>query len=271
MRRAALSIIIVLGLIGPAWASWDEAYTAYKRGDYAEVLRLLQPLLEQGQANAQNSLGFMYQEGHGVPQDYATAAAWYRKSAEQNYALAQYSLGSLYLKGEGVVQNYPEAEKWYRRAAEQGLAQAQYDLGNMYGNGWGLPHVPLDNTEAVNWYRKAADQGFGPAQNAMGNKARLYGYMAAAVKWYRKAAEQGFAAAQANLGLMYQDGHGVPEDYVQAHKWLNLAASRFPASEKKLRDLAVNNRDLVAAKMTSAQIVEAERLAREWKPKAEGR
>jgi TPR repeat protein len=61
----------------------------------------------------------------------------------------------------------------------------------------------------------------------------------------------------------------VPQDYVQAHKWLNLAASRFPASEKENRDKAVKYRDLATAKMTPAQIAEAQKLAREWKPKSE--
>ena len=59
----------------------------------------------------------------------------------------------------------------------------------------------------------------------------------------------------------------MPQDFVQAHKWWNLAASRFDASEKEYRDQAVRNRDLVAARMTPAQIAEAQKLAREWKPK----
>ena len=90
---------------------------------------------------------------------------------------------------------------------------------------------------------------------------------AAAVKWFRLAAEQGNAQAQFNLGLMYGNGQGVPQDYVQAHKWFNLAASQYPASEKERRDIAVKNRAFVAAKMTPAQIAEAQKLASAWKPK----
>ncbi len=85
------------------------------------------------------------------------------------------------------------------------------------------------------------------------------------VKWSRKAAEQGKARAQYNLGIMYGKGQGVPQDYVQAHMWFNLAASRFPPGED--RDRAVKNRDIVAKRMTPAQISEAQKLAREWKPK----
>ncbi|MSP50530.1 MAG: sel1 repeat family protein, partial [Alphaproteobacteria bacterium] len=83
---------------------------------------------------------------------------------------------------------------------------------------------------------------------------------AEAVMWYRKAADQGEADAQTNLGINYANGQGVPQDYVQAHKWFNLAAAKGNIN-------AVKNRDIVAAKMTPAQIAEAQKLAREWKPK----
>ncbi len=82
---------------------------------------------------------------------------------------------------------------------------------------------------------------------------------------YGLAAEQGDARAQSNLGLMYVGSLGVPQDYVQAHMWLDLAASRFPSGED--RDKALKERDRVAKKMTPAQISEAQKLAREWKPK----
>ena len=68
---------------------------------------------------------------------------------------------------------------------------------------------------------------------------------------------------------MYSKGQGVPQDYVQAHMWYNLAASRLPPG--KDRDDSVKNRDIAAEKMTPAQIAEAQRLAREWKPKKEGK
>ncbi len=88
---------------------------------------------------------------------------------------------------------------------------------------------------------------------------------AKALQWYRKAAEKGYAKAQYYLGLTYQTALGIPQDYVQAHMRYNLAASRFPPGED--RDKAVKYRDIVAAKMTPAQIAEAEKLAREWRPK----
>ena len=83
------------------------------------------------------------------------------------------------------------------------------------------------------------------------------------MKWSRLAADQGDARAQFNLGVRYYKGQGVPQDYVLAHKWINLAASRTGEEREK----RVKARDLVARRMTAAQIAEAQRLAREWKPK----
>jgi hypothetical protein len=64
---------------------------------------------------------------------------------------------------------------------------------------------------------------------------------------------------------MYVEGLGVPQDYAKAHMWFNLAASRYPPGED--RDRVVKNRDIVVEKMTPAQISEAQKLAREWRPK----
>jgi uncharacterized protein len=120
---------------------------------------------------------------------------------------------------------------WYHAAADQSDAKAEYNLGFMYHDGQGLPQD-----------------------------------YAAALTWYRKAADQGHSGAQINLGGMYYFGQGVPQDYVQAHMWFSLAAQGLLASDAELRNLAVTNRDRVVAKMTPAQIAEAQKLAREWKP-----
>ena len=63
---------------------------------------------------------------------------------------------------------------------------------------------------------------------------------------------------------MCANGDGVPQDYVQAHKWVNLAASR--TTTRKAEDYRVA-RDKLAEKMTASQVAEAQRLAREWRPK----
>ena len=91
------------------------------------------------------------------------------------------------------------------------------------------------------------------------------GDYATALREFRPLAEQGTAEAQYNLGVMYGNGLGVPQDDAQAHMWYDLAASRFPPGED--RDRVVKNRDIIAKMMTPAQLTEAQKLAREWKPK----
>ena len=85
-----------------------------------------------------------------------------------------------------------------------------------------------------------------------------------AAKWYRKAAEYGKVVGQYALGVMYANGEGIPQDYIQAHKWLNLAASKAEAKDAEEYRSA---RDRLAEKMARSQIAEAQRLARDWKPK----
>jgi uncharacterized protein len=123
------------------------------------------------------------------------------------------------------------------RLAEKGEGWAQCYLGFLYAVGHG---VPQDDK--------------------------------AAAEWYRKAAEQGVALCQLLVGLEYAKGGAVPQDDVQAYMWFELAAAAFPQGskdpqERSNHDQAVKNRDIAAGRMTQAQIEEAQRLAREWKPK----
>lgn len=181
----------------------------------------------QGDVEAQNNLGVMYDNGIGVVEDDKEAVKWYLKAAEQGYADAQNNLGVMYNNGKGVIEDDEEAVKWYRKAAEQGFAEAQCNLGLMYANGNG---VIRDGKEAVKWYRKAIDQGLARAQFNLGT---LYAYGNGvvkddkeAVKWFLKAAEQGYAQAQYNLGVMYSKGYGVIEDDKEAIKWYLKAAEQ---------------------------------------------
>ena len=82
-------------------------------------------------------------------------------------------------------------------------------------------------------------------------------YYQEAVKWYRLAAEQGFA--QFNLGVSYELGHGVPQDFVRAHMWYSVAAAVLSGD---LRKDAMERRDDVVARMTAAQIANAQEMAR---------
>ncbi len=81
-----------------------------------------------------------------------------------------------------------------------------------------------------------------------------------AVQEFRLLANQGHAQAQVNLGIIYSQGRGVPKDNVQAYRWYTLAANQGD-------DLAEKFKDHLEKSMTPTQLAEAQRLAREWKPK----
>ena len=112
----------------------------------------------QNSAVAQNELGDMYRDGNyeGVDQNYSRAVKWYRKAADQGYADAQSNLGFMYGNGKGVPQNDAEAVKWYRKAADQGDASAQSNLGTMYYLGEGIPENTI---KAYVWFSMAKTQG----------------------------------------------------------------------------------------------------------------
>ncbi len=80
------------------------------------------------------------------------------------------------------------------------------------------------------------------------------------LKEFRLLAEQGHTEAQMNLGIMYSQGQGVPQDSVQAYRWYTLAAGQGD-------DLAGKFTDHLEKSMSLEQLAEAHRLAREWKAK----
>jgi uncharacterized protein len=130
--------------------------------------------------------------------------------------------------------------------------------------------VFLSSAFSFAMFTKAANQGIAMAQFNLGvmyyeGQGVPQDYKQA-VFWYRKASDQALATAQYNLGLSYFKGEGVPQDYVEAHKWFNIAAG-YTTDDKETRDNAIQGRELVAKLMTPAQIAEAQKRASEWKKK----
>ena len=130
-------------------------------------------------------------------------------------------------------KEFATAVNIWRPLAEQGNAEARTLLGAMYWSGEG---VPRDHKEAARLYLLAADQGYARAQN--------------------------------NIGFMYGFGEGIPpHDDVQAYRWLSLAIVGYTSKNQDRLDQARKDLAIVTARMTSAQIAEAERLIRDWKPR----
>lgn len=126
------------------------------KADSEAALKEFRPLAIKGDARAQFELGYMYERGKGVPQDYQESLSWFRKSAAQGNASAQFHLGQRYDIGNGVQRDYIEAAIWYRKSADQGGTLAQIHLGFLFELGQG---VPADMIQAYKWYSLAALAG----------------------------------------------------------------------------------------------------------------
>lgn len=161
--------------------------------------------------------------------DYATAISRFEAAAEQGSDRAQYALGAMYHEGEGVPRNHETAVYWYTKAAQRGNVQAQYWLCIMYREAMG---VPRDYAESLYWCTRAAENGSADAQFA--------------------------------VGQYYFDGlgYGYKRDYLQAYIWYSRASSQGNEEAHLMIET-------LEGEMTSLQVDEAQRLARDWKPRKE--
>jgi hypothetical protein len=89
---------------------------AFDRADLQTALHVWQQAADGGDAEAQTTVGEIYERGMGVPPDFQAAAAWYQRAADQHYSRALFSLGSLYDQGRGVSQDKLRALDLYRQA-----------------------------------------------------------------------------------------------------------------------------------------------------------
>ncbi len=152
-------------------------------------------------------------------------------------------------------RDYKTALSIWQPLAKQGNLYAQFYLGLMYDKGHG---VLQDYSQAEKWYRLAAEKGVAKAQFNLGAMHKLNKNYKEAGIWYSFAAEQGLTEGQYSLGSLYRWGKEVSRDYVRAHMWLNLATSNGDIS-------AEYSRDSLADDMTSEQLAEAKKRAKQCK------
>jgi hypothetical protein len=115
--------------------------------------------------------------------------------------------------------------------------------------------------EAASWYRKSAEQGYAPAQAGLGvlydlGQGVSQDYQQA-LFWYAKAAEQGDSKAQNNLGFMYSEGKGVAQDRATAHMWFTISGARGNEDGRR-------NSGFVEKLMSPAQVLDAQKRAELW-------
>jgi hypothetical protein len=103
------------------WRVSLDAIDAYNRGDYKGAYIRWLEMADHGDAYAQKNLGLLFYYGHGVAQDFAQAADWYKRAAERGHPSAQNNLSIMYALGQGVERDFVEALKWAGLAAGQGF------------------------------------------------------------------------------------------------------------------------------------------------------
>ena len=124
LRATLLALSLALSAPQVSADTLDDADNAYERGNFDTAAKIFKELAEQGDPDAQTNLGFMYEDGQGVLQDYAEAVKWYRLAADQGDASAQTNLGFMYEDGQGVLQDNIKAHMWYNLAAANGYKNA---------------------------------------------------------------------------------------------------------------------------------------------------
>jgi TPR repeat protein len=231
----------------------------HARRNFEEAVKWLGMAAEQGDARAQHELAQVYFFGLGVPKNPDVGTKLSRRAAKQGLPVAEYWVGAAHHFGFGTSQDHAEAMRWFLRAGKSGLPMAQVNVGKLYEQGTG---VPLDYAEAGIWYRLASEQS---VESGLLNTGLFTDHQDLAqnpsAETYRPEVQQAIARAKKNLGIFYAHGWGIPRDPVQAYMWLDLAGAEGAAGAAQLR----NN---LAEYMTTAQVTEAQRLARKWKPKS---
>jgi len=230
LQWLAFCLLLVIGVQASA-QDYQDGKAAYLAKEYDKALSILKPLAEQGNGDAQVTLGLMYDFGHGVKRDPARAIEWYTKAAEQGMPVVQHDLGVKYFQGKGIERDYEAAARWWQKAADAGLADSQFNLGLMYYRGLGIRQ---NYTKAIDLFQRAANQGHANAQYSL---AVMYAFGQGidknydeALRLFRAAADQDVAQAQYNLGVFYENGYGVKKDLARARSWYAKAADKGVAN-----------------------------------------
>lgn len=194
--------------------------------DLKKAIDLYHKSATQGNVVACNNLGKYFQEQKDIP----SAIKFYTKSANAEFTISQNHLGQLYQD----LKDYKNAYKWYIQGALKGDSQCQNNLANLYYddrieiNALNRDQIRYDLARTYYEYSAAQNNSF--AQNMLGviyqnGKGVTQDYKEA-VKWFTKSAYQGHSVSQWKLGLLYKEGQGTPQNIKEAAKWLEMSAKK---------------------------------------------
>jgi len=227
INRLLLTIFYLLALAGYAIAdSLSDADLAASLEDYTKAASIYKSLAEQGNSEAQYKLAIIYRQGVGVTQDINEYIKLCRQSAEHGNSLAQNDLGHAYAEGKLVQKDIKQALHWIEMSALAGQSNAQVTLGWSYMSDY--LELPNDYRLAMEWNLKASNQGLGEGAANVGllheNGWGVPVNYREAANWYIKAINQNASSRQAyfHLARLYDMGNGIEKDLVAAERLYQL-------------------------------------------------
>jgi TPR repeat protein len=155
--RTFFALLLLIAIPRPASADFMGAEAAMRRGEYPSAYLACKSEAEAGDAECQHLVGYLYQEGLGVPLNSTEAIRLFRLAAKRGLAIAQCHLGFAYERGFGVSPDDFEAVRWYRLAAAQGDPIGEYFMAFSLLEGRG---IAKDRARAIELLRHAADRGY---------------------------------------------------------------------------------------------------------------
>lgn len=247
--------MLSIGSTSAMAANLAKGSIAFEKQDYDTAAKELKSLAREGNPDALNMMGLMYENGWGLEKDVKKAKRYFNRCSALGHMGCVNSLRALKDK------EYKVELKTIIPAAESGDAVAQNRLGEMSEFGYGLERNP-DN--ALSWYLKAADQGLVAAQHNIG---RCYNFGTGvaqdfneAERWYREAAQKGHTDAMFFLGTLYSNNHGTDntqDTNILAYAWMHNAAELGNRTA-----IAIEKR--LVMKLNSSQLAEAKELAKQY-------
>ncbi|CCK76973.1 Sel1-like repeat protein [Oleispira antarctica RB-8] len=218
--------ITILFFSGITMADINSGIEAYNNSNYLVAYTEFENASQSGDPFGHHLLASLYYQGQGVEKNISKAVELFERAASEGYAPSHANLGLMYHSGDGVELNSEKALFHYSEAAKTGDFQSSFNLGQIFRKGW--HDVALS-------YEKAAS-------------------------YYRFGAEYGHVSSVNEYALMFAQGQGVSNDFVESYAWMQYAAERGdPSAVKNLAQLVeiLENQGKLKKAMSRAAAVNA--------------
>lgn len=202
-------------------AAANACYQSFQSNDYKAALTNCEKAANNGDAEAMNLMGAMYEKGFGTDVDYSKAFDYYKDAASKDQPDAINNLGDLYYKGLGVDQDYDEAKFYFMKAARLGDPTANVTMAQLLLDKESKDYSPED---AQKYLTTAADLGNAEAQYRLATMLITENSFEKAKEYLEKAVAQDYAKALVPLATIYKKGAGVVVDLEKALELYKKAA-----------------------------------------------